>query len=86
MAHSIFNLEQDDELTRYLFQRAAKRGFLEPVVDRDGKVTEATQLDRKGFNQKHLTALRQIAGHPHASVSEGRLLRWANANFLNHCI
>lgn len=81
MAQSIYNIEQDDELTRYLFKRATRKGFLEPLIDREGNIPPECRGRR--FNHKHITALRQIAGYPDESVTYGRLLRWANAHLLN---
>jgi hypothetical protein len=39
------------------FIRAAQQGYLEPIIDREGQITKDSS---RGFNNKHLTALRRI--------------------------
>lgn len=58
------------------YHRAVAKGFLEPVVSRNGRFMHAAS--EKGFTRKHLTVLRRILGFEAESVPAEEVLTTAN--------
>ena len=63
------------------FTTAAAKGYLEPIVNRQGYFTERSLA---GFNHKHTTSLRQILDLPIREWSAKEVLDFANELLIGH--
>ena len=81
MAKSVhISISDEGKFLKQRYKNAVEKGFLEPVIDREGNITVPNE--KRKFNHKHETALRRIYDRPSKCYSLDYILYLANRSLL----